>query len=261
MELRRAILRLAVDAIVPRGPGRPAIPRADEAAVLVAAARGGQRALRGSRRLRDDVDDAVHGIGAPQRATRAANHFNPLHVLEQHVLRLPIGAGEQRRIDGAPVDQHQHRAREAIGEAAHADRPGAAVDAGHLHPGRQPQRLRNRHGSRTADVVLRDDVDGRGDAANRLGPAVHRRHVELEQVGQAHALHLFRGRLRRGAGGGTRDDAAGGRRPARPSPHPRSSGHVPPHTRSSAPSTACTSSSTSNGFEMCRSNPASRVRA
>ena len=55
----------------------------------------------------DDVDDAVHCVCAPYRRTWTANDLNPVDVLEGNVLSIPIDAGEKRRIDGPPVDQHQ----------------------------------------------------------------------------------------------------------------------------------------------------------
>src|SRR5437879_7776202 len=51
---------------------------------------------------RNDVDDAVHGVRAPERTARAADDFEALDVFDQRVLHIPEHAGEQRRIDAAP---------------------------------------------------------------------------------------------------------------------------------------------------------------
>ena len=48
--------------------------------------------------LRDDVDDAVDGVGTPECAAGAANDFNTIDVGEKSVLHIPEGAGEQWRV-------------------------------------------------------------------------------------------------------------------------------------------------------------------
>ena len=55
----------------------------------------------------DDVDHAVDGVGTPQRAARTADHLDALHVFQQNILGFPVGAAEQRGIEGAAVLQHQ----------------------------------------------------------------------------------------------------------------------------------------------------------
>src|SRR3954468_13043369 len=63
---------------------RAAVSQIAEASKLVAATCGCQARLGVSCRLSDDVDDAVHSVSAPQRCSGAADHFNPIDVLEHH---------------------------------------------------------------------------------------------------------------------------------------------------------------------------------
>ena len=49
--------------------------------ILVTAARANQPALRVLGALGNDVDHAVHGIGAPKGAARPANDLDPLNIL------------------------------------------------------------------------------------------------------------------------------------------------------------------------------------
>ena len=54
----------------------------------------------------DDVDGGHHGIGAEYRRVRAANHLDPLDVLQRDAQRVPLHAGEDVAVDGTAVDQH-----------------------------------------------------------------------------------------------------------------------------------------------------------
>src|SRR5260370_13064911 len=55
--------------------------------------------------FRNDVDDAVHGVGAPYSSARSANHLNALKVLQRHVLGVPVNAAEEWRINSPAIDQ------------------------------------------------------------------------------------------------------------------------------------------------------------
>src|SRR2546430_17201078 len=57
-----------------------------------------QPRLGGLRWFCNDVDDAVDRVSAPKSCPRAADHFDPVDILERNVLNVPIHAGEQRRI-------------------------------------------------------------------------------------------------------------------------------------------------------------------
>src|SRR6266481_8388229 len=54
--------------------------------------------------LADDVDDPIHGIGAPYCPARPTDHFNSFNVLERHVLRVPIHTPEKRRVHGSAIN-------------------------------------------------------------------------------------------------------------------------------------------------------------
>ena len=58
----------------------PAINSGAKSLVVSAAATGDKGTLCVARAFRDDVDHAVHGVRAPHRSARAANHFDPFQV-------------------------------------------------------------------------------------------------------------------------------------------------------------------------------------
>src|SRR5260370_34792213 len=62
------------------------------AALFGARSCGHNSGLRVFGLLADDVDYAVHGIGAPQSRARASDHFNPVDILEHYVLHIPVDA-------------------------------------------------------------------------------------------------------------------------------------------------------------------------
>ena len=74
-----------------------------------------------------------HGVRAPQRGTRTADHLDPVDVLDRHVPQVPEHSGEQGRVDAAPVDHHEQLVGLARVEAAHPDLPGGGVGARDLH--------------------------------------------------------------------------------------------------------------------------------
>src|SRR5690606_13452377 len=57
------------------------------------------QALRAAGAARDDVDDAVNGVGAPQRPAGAADDLDALDVFKQDVLHIPEHAAEQGVVD------------------------------------------------------------------------------------------------------------------------------------------------------------------
>ncbi len=208
VKLRAAIESLEIRAIVQRA-GLTAVPNAAEGLIFRAAAGRDEQALGVRGALGDDVDDSVHGIGAPQRSARTANHLDVIDVIEQRVLRFPVRASEQRRVDRAAVDQHEDRSRQTVGKAAHANRPDAGADARDLHAGREAQHFGNRSRARSADVFLRDHEDGRGDLNRRLGAARRRGDLQIEQVFQRHPLEVGCGLRERRWGRSQRGQQAG----------------------------------------------------
>src|SRR5689334_19764648 len=67
-------------------------------------------------RLGDDVDDAVYGVGSPNRPAWSPDDLDAIDILQQRVLHSPVDAGKERRVDAAAVNQHQQRLRELVGE-------------------------------------------------------------------------------------------------------------------------------------------------
>ena len=134
------------------------------------------------RRPGDDVDHAVDRIGPPDRTGRAANDLDALDLAQRHLMRLPQHAGEQGRIDAAPVDQHLQLVREAAGVAPHPDRPAPGRQPRHIHARRQPQDFLQRAHPGAGDVVAGDDKDRRGHIGQALGLAPGADHLDTHQV-------------------------------------------------------------------------------
>src|SRR5262249_9008067 len=85
----------------------PAVAGAAESLFFGTAARRDQSSQRLPGGFRDDVDDAVDSIGAPECAAGAANDLDPLDLLDRQVLGFPVDAAGVRRVDAPPVDQDQ----------------------------------------------------------------------------------------------------------------------------------------------------------
>ena len=120
-----------------------------------------------------------------------ADHFDPVDIVHQRVLHFPIGAIEERGIDGAAIDQHQHRPRQTRSKTANPDGPLVPVDARHFDARRQPQRFGNAGCAGTPDVVAGDDVDRRRSLKSLFGFLGESGDVDLRQLLQAHGL-VFR---------------------------------------------------------------------
>lgn len=82
----------------------------------------GKGAGGGGGALRDDIDDAIDGIGAPHGRAGAADDLDPFDILQHEVLGVPVHAREEWTVDAAAVDHHQQLVRECVVEAARRDR-------------------------------------------------------------------------------------------------------------------------------------------
>src|SRR2546430_17013579 len=71
-----------------------------------------KRAVSIRRAFRHNVDDAINGVRSPDRATRAADHFDPIDIFKNEILHVPKHAGEERRVNNSSVNQDQNRFRE-----------------------------------------------------------------------------------------------------------------------------------------------------
>jgi len=80
----------AVNSIIRVFADLSAVARAAQSQVHVAPATVNEGSLSIPGTLAQDADYAVHGIGAPDRRPRAANHFDPVHIVEEHLLGIPI---------------------------------------------------------------------------------------------------------------------------------------------------------------------------
>ena len=168
--------------------------------LLVPATRRRQDALRVSGILGDDVDDAVDRVRPPDCAARPADHLDAVDVIHDRVLHFPVRAGQERGVNGAPVDEHQHAtARAGVPKPRIPMDHLFAVDARDFHARREPQRLRNAGRPRTPDLLPGDDVDRRRALKSLYRPLGWRSDFNLRQLFQAQLLERRRTCLVRGA--------------------------------------------------------------
>ena len=142
------------------GGKRAAVTNATETAQLRAAATLQENPLSVLGLLGDDVDDPVDRVGPPLRGPRSADDFNPIDVFQERILRVPKHSRVQRRIDRAPVDQHQHFVGQRVVESARTDGPLARVHPGHLQVRGQAQGLGDAGRARATNVLFGDDLNG-----------------------------------------------------------------------------------------------------
>ena len=140
----------------------PAAPVRPDRAVrrVLAAVAGVDAAAAFSRRLRDDVHDAVEGVGAVERRAGAANDLDALDVLDGDGEIAPERRAEQVGVHAAAVEQDEHLVRQALVEAAHRDlglRPRRLHD---VDAGEAPEELGDLRDARKPDVLFGDDRGG-----------------------------------------------------------------------------------------------------
>src|ERR1700731_263957 len=109
MKLGTANEGLSVDTVIKAFIVPGSIAKMGEALVEVATAGGDESSMSIFSAFGDDIDDSVYGVCSPDGSTWAPNDFDPLNILEQCVLDLPIDTCEQRRVNAPAVDKHQYR--------------------------------------------------------------------------------------------------------------------------------------------------------
>jgi hypothetical protein len=56
--------------------------------------------------FRDDIDNAVDGIGSPERGAGPPDDFDPFNIFLDDVMNIPEDACEDRGLHGPAVDQY-----------------------------------------------------------------------------------------------------------------------------------------------------------
>src|SRR5258708_9849681 len=129
------------------------------AALFGAGSCGNNSGLRVFGILADEVDYAVHGIGAPQSRARASDHFNPVDILEHYVLHIPVDARKKRCIHAPPVDEDQQLVVEPAIKSSRCNGPLVLIDARHFQTWDKSQRFRNTLGARPSNIFLSNHKD------------------------------------------------------------------------------------------------------
>src|ERR1700739_418442 len=132
--------------------------------------------------LSDDIDHSVDCVVSPDRATRPADDFDPIDILENCVLNLPINPGVEWCVNASAVDKHEYISGEGTPESANADRPCIRVDAWDFKTGRQTEGLRNACRPGTPDVLLGDDVIRCRSSADSYGLFGRRGNLDLAKL-------------------------------------------------------------------------------
>src|SRR6267142_1707121 len=174
----------------------PAVACADEVALFGAAAAIDQETLRVFGVFGDDVDDAVDGVGAPERAGRAADDLDAVDVLHEGILHIPEDAGVEGGVDAAAIHEDQEFVGGAAVEATGGDGPGAVVDLGDFEAGGHTQSLGDAGCAGAANVILGDHRDGGGRLADGALAAGNGGDFDVHEL-DVHELvegHLFVGR-------------------------------------------------------------------
>src|SRR5882762_1020972 len=109
MKLGAANEGFSVDAIIKAFIVPGSIAKMSEALVEISATGGDENSTSILGVFSNDIDYSVDGVCSPNGSTRAPNDFDPLNILEQCVLDLPIDTCEQRGVNAAAVDKHQYR--------------------------------------------------------------------------------------------------------------------------------------------------------
>ena len=183
-----AVSVLRVDPVCSAVAGAPAVTEVADAELLVAAAEREQRALRVGGAARDDVDGAVHGVGAPQAGARAADDLDALDVVDENVLRVPEDAGEERRVDRPAVDHHLELVRAVDVQPARVDHPGAAVEAADEERVREAEGFGEIADASAVEVFARQHLHGRGGTPDRVRTPGGGGDVDVEQLFDAQLL-------------------------------------------------------------------------
>ncbi len=163
------------------GVGTPAVTHKAMALQLRTGCGGDLAALNVEGRAGDDVDHAIDCVGTPDRRPRPADHLDAGHVLQGQPQRFPHHTGKQRRIDAAPIDQHQQLVGEAVGKAADRHRPLVVADGGNLYARRQTQGFRDVRRTAAPDILGTDDMHGGGRIGERLAFLRRRGHHDAHQ--------------------------------------------------------------------------------
>src|ERR1700735_1221919 len=100
--------------------------------IRIAAARHNESTASSRGLFRDDVDDAVHGVGSPDCPAWTADYLDAIDVLQRHVQGVPVHASEKWGVHGPSVDQHKQFVGKLKVETTSRDGPSVGVNLSHI---------------------------------------------------------------------------------------------------------------------------------
>ncbi len=96
---------------------------------------GDQYTLRIFDLFRDDVDDTIDSVGAPNAGSWPANHFNALNIFENRILRIPVHTRRKRGQDCPAIDHDQQFVSESLVEPSGCDCPLIGINLRDIQTG------------------------------------------------------------------------------------------------------------------------------
>src|SRR5579871_112409 len=100
-----------IDAVIECSAVAASVSRIQKSLIDVSAACIHQCSVRVLSAFGDDVDDPVKSVRTPNCGAWSADHFDPLDILQQNVLYLPISSCKQGGVNSPSVNEHQHISR------------------------------------------------------------------------------------------------------------------------------------------------------
>ncbi len=191
-----------------------------------------------ARRLGDDVDDAVHGVGAPDDRRGTAHHLDLLDLAGgRRGHEVPEHEAEEVEVDGAAVDGDELRGRQRRGRLPRGEVDVARRHLDHVEAGHRAQRVGHVLRGLARERLARHDAHrGRGvdqlllDLAGALdGDFFRELHLLVGLVGRR---LLWRSRRRLRLGASRRPGVGGpcrGRSAGQQQADPRESQQFAPH--------------------------------
>ena len=162
--------------------GLESVSPADAYLAKTPTARVDDATLRLTRVLRQDVDDAVDRVGAPQAPARASHDFDAVEIVKEDVLGMPVHTTKRKVVDRPAVNHDEELIGELSTEAAGAHPPCRRLDPRHVHPRHVTQCVRQRVGAAAPDIVFGQHGDGRRGVEEQLWSASRRGDLDLREL-------------------------------------------------------------------------------
>src|SRR5579883_3408580 len=113
--------------------------------------------------FRNDVDDAVNGIGSPERSTRPTDHLNTVNIFKHQILYIPEYSRKYWIIYRPAINHYQKLVGKLAVKSTRSYRPILRTGLRDLNTRNHSQQLRDALQPGAAYIFLGDDVKRGGD--------------------------------------------------------------------------------------------------